>query len=644
MKITAKKVTVSGFSLLAVMALAGSLSGTVAWFQFSTRATVAYTGAAAHATENLQISIDGQHWNGDLTTKDIRDYLQSTGRVDTALRPVTTGVQGKDDALKTLYKNPSREHVRMGEWGEANKDVDYVTLPLQLRALDVDGRSVETFLDKDIYLSDLTIQEKPVEGNFPIIDAVRVHLNAGENNYLFSLKGESVTTHGYLDLNGDGELDLSSGYSFDGPRAYADYGIAGSYDSVEELPLVQVGDFYKVTTSAKLVWDSQNNEWVPDPETATVRYYLFNGKGWVISEAEPEGEHKGDLTKAEDLPEFALINDVYEVGEKFYRAVELPDEEHHRYVLGYQEYDACASSSYSIENKDYIADDTDPYNIVGTPIAKTYSSVQSDEELLLDKDYYYVTLEERYYAFLDNAWVIQASRPIEGRNRGSVDILSALPEVPNADSIHYVRADGVTKKWDAASKSWVPNADFTVNALNAETSVKGKDYFLLADNEGYAKGIYTFDGVAFSRKADSLTINVTIYLEGWQELRPTDSVATTEALMEKVATKIGTVYVAGGQYKTWTGAKLEAGQLKLENGAWVEGSTEEPVEVQAFPDTSSWVKMGQSYYIEDVQRTLRWTGTEWLEGASSIWDVGSYVGSMFNIGLRFSAEPHDEHH
>ena len=52
-----KKIAVSTMALAMGAALAGSISGTVAWYQYSTRSTVSYSGASAHCTENLQIRL-----------------------------------------------------------------------------------------------------------------------------------------------------------------------------------------------------------------------------------------------------------------------------------------------------------------------------------------------------------------------------------------------------------------------------------------------------------------------------------------------------------------------------------------------------------------------------------------------------------
>ena len=78
------KVAVTMMTVALGAGIVGSISGTVAWFQYSTRSTVAFTGTSAHCTENLQIRLydssngaeDG--WKADLRAADITAALKKT--------------------------------------------------------------------------------------------------------------------------------------------------------------------------------------------------------------------------------------------------------------------------------------------------------------------------------------------------------------------------------------------------------------------------------------------------------------------------------------------------------------------------------------------------------------------------------------
>ena len=91
-----RKVVISSLTLLSAFTLAGSISGTVAWYQYSTKATVAYTGTSAHCSKLLQISADdGTTWGSDLGDSDLPGA---------SFAPITTGGQDKDVALGLKHR------------------------------------------------------------------------------------------------------------------------------------------------------------------------------------------------------------------------------------------------------------------------------------------------------------------------------------------------------------------------------------------------------------------------------------------------------------------------------------------------------------------------------------------------------------
>ena len=94
-------------------ALAGSISSTIAWYQYSTRATAAYLGTSAGTKGNLRLRIKGTNtWINDLTYRDIDSYLQSVNKGQ-LIMPITSGPMNADDAIKVdndgnmvFYQNP----------------------------------------------------------------------------------------------------------------------------------------------------------------------------------------------------------------------------------------------------------------------------------------------------------------------------------------------------------------------------------------------------------------------------------------------------------------------------------------------------------------------------------------------------------
>ena len=101
-----KKIIVPALSLLAGASLIGSVSGTVAWYQYSTRANVSYIGSSAGVTGNLQVRIadatnEAGEWGPQIRTEDVLDYLESKGRAQ-KVEPVTPGALERNGFLKEL--------------------------------------------------------------------------------------------------------------------------------------------------------------------------------------------------------------------------------------------------------------------------------------------------------------------------------------------------------------------------------------------------------------------------------------------------------------------------------------------------------------------------------------------------------------
>lgn len=97
-----KKLIIPAFALLAGASLVGSVSGTIAWYQYSTRVNASYIGSSAGTIGNLQIRInDGtdRDWGTRVSTDDVLNYL-SLNNFGQEVEPVTSGNLGKNDSLK----------------------------------------------------------------------------------------------------------------------------------------------------------------------------------------------------------------------------------------------------------------------------------------------------------------------------------------------------------------------------------------------------------------------------------------------------------------------------------------------------------------------------------------------------------------
>ncbi len=235
MPINKTKFVVAALITCSSAAIAGSISSTIAWYQYSTRATAVYLGASAGATGNLKIRIKGtNNWISDLTYLDVEDYLRTVNKGQ-LVTPITSGPMNADDAIKTnndgemvFYQNPDggvpveRVEYENQSWKVAD-DSMYVSIPLEL-CFQEENTNGLSFLEKDVYISDLLIQgdwknQNPDNKKEDLSNAVRVHLSAYQSNdqsqnhvdttinRLISKNGGTVLTEGYLDLNGDGDLD-----------------------------------------------------------------------------------------------------------------------------------------------------------------------------------------------------------------------------------------------------------------------------------------------------------------------------------------------------------------------------------------------------------------------------------------------------
>ena len=222
MKIKKKSIIIPAFALLIGASLAGSISGTVAWYQYSTRVNAAYVGVSGGTSGNLQIRLNGGEWGTRLTKEQIATYLASSA-YGSDVQPVTSGTMVKDSAVpENLYLNPvyGQGGAYTNNWMLAAKS-NYIVLPLDLRYVEKDG-VIENSVDakniaQAVFLSDLLIQSdasNSAEGKLDLSDAIRFHISSYstanptvKQNRLISKNGGTTVTNGKLDLDGDGSLD-----------------------------------------------------------------------------------------------------------------------------------------------------------------------------------------------------------------------------------------------------------------------------------------------------------------------------------------------------------------------------------------------------------------------------------------------------
>ena len=203
-----KKLVLPTFALLIGGSLAGTVSSTLAWFQYATKAQLAYVGALSHCSKLLKISIDnGAHWGNDYSPTQMASKIQGNHLI-----PITTGSIAKNEAITKLYKQPDFAQGGYANWLEADSS-NYATFTIKVKVSDVDGAQSETRLENDVYITKLLIEDDSTNGTgSDLSDAIRVHMAVTDATsttryFLFAKSVTETAVGGYLDLNNDGEYD-----------------------------------------------------------------------------------------------------------------------------------------------------------------------------------------------------------------------------------------------------------------------------------------------------------------------------------------------------------------------------------------------------------------------------------------------------
>ena len=428
------KVAVTMMTVALGAGIVGSISGTVAWFQYSTRSTVSFTGTSAHCTENLQIRVydstqgADDNWKADLVADDIANALKkkvsatyklsggadgpatnvvaetfigqvkhggtyvfkyekptsaagnwvlSHTAVDLAtygisftgdaangdqiivkanlfdtVKPITSGEMKEELVADTLYRNPIYQYDEQSTWAAADL-TDYVEIPLELRVKDVNGKASVAQLAKNIYVTKVDMAVKEVAGKGDITSALRLGIEVkGENDAefkdygTFSKDGAPVDTYGKLDLNDDGDLDTYGDFAWDkGPE------IVYGYQSSNSAITTSVTGGITGATVNKGYFFGKNGV---TPGTYTFSYDDTATPIWKLGSNEVK------------LKDYGISYEGAPANSDKIEVTVVDESTTHPNTAKSLGLDPVDSSS-----KKGIADDADPYNIIGTPIGQT---------------------------------------------------------------------------------------------------------------------------------------------------------------------------------------------------------------------------------------------------------------------------------
>ena len=252
-KINSLKLAIGVLGLSSVASLVGSISGTIAWYAYSTRALVSYTGTSVQSTTQLQIGIKSDvpvdfttnaeliehitfnsdayfdevndpghthtlyHYHyyfmkvgsGGLPAAIINDYLSTKGYATNVLEPLSSYAYNTGENIdlrnRPITNNPSAEKT-------AAEKTKYCEIPFVFRVLSANTQTLSYVSDQNIFLSSATAIAAPnLEGSTAgneIHNSIRLYIDrTNGDNYIFnpssSTNGRDKVA-GVLNLTGGG--------------------------------------------------------------------------------------------------------------------------------------------------------------------------------------------------------------------------------------------------------------------------------------------------------------------------------------------------------------------------------------------------------------------------------------------------------
>ena len=243
------KIIIPAAMLAVGVALVGSISSTLAWYQYSTKAQAAFIGTSIGQSENLEIlTANGTTWKSNLTSTDVNALASATGQYPNLL-PVSPGVTvDKDDAIpaKTAFKEGIETGVG-GYRGDAQA-ANVIQFDLKMRYKKTAAES--TYEAKKLKLSDLTIMNNASNTKgADLYKTLRVHLSVvdGSENFLFANDENSndteftINTYGNLDTDNDNEYDRAIGYEWEN-KGLVTYGNDGTTETSYNASALNLGN------------------------------------------------------------------------------------------------------------------------------------------------------------------------------------------------------------------------------------------------------------------------------------------------------------------------------------------------------------------------------------------------------------------
>ena len=238
-KISHTKLLFGVLGLLTLGSLVSSISGSLAWYAYSTRASLSYTGTSVERTAQLQIGVvspnpinyassdmvedtsitdaDGNHYyfaplGSGLTSSILNQYLYANGCATNYLIPVTSGYYEPNNDNFELKKSPNRDAGYINNNSVASKEL-YADFQFVFRVPKGAYSNVTEYLSNyEVWLSDAVVK-KSTNQDGRVFEALRVYVDrvgSYTSDFIFnpsaSVAGETKVG-GLLDLGKDGKYD-----------------------------------------------------------------------------------------------------------------------------------------------------------------------------------------------------------------------------------------------------------------------------------------------------------------------------------------------------------------------------------------------------------------------------------------------------
>ena len=303
-----KKIVVSALAIAMGAALVGSISGSVAWYQYSTRASALIAGTSAGTQRNLLVknittgATLGTTYSNHIDLEDADDLP--------SYRPVSV-VQGT--SALSFVEHPVYKQAVSSPVTDNDIEVDGVTTwaykeyKLAFQCVDYNNASTASYKAKKVYLSHFAIVKT---GTNDVAPAVRVQIE-GTHDFILSQGDETSTvTKGELDLNGNGKSDKDHWSTMDPDTATAiEYKNAESNGESYTMQaksdaVVTITDIYDFDDDNKVLATTPTSD--ADTSFITVRVWL---EGWQPLEDETIWDKKFMQQDFEIQMEFACEAD-----------------------------------------------------------------------------------------------------------------------------------------------------------------------------------------------------------------------------------------------------------------------------------------------------------------------------------------------